>query len=147
MKFKVNIFEITQEIAESLYKECNEKYFDYMLDFIPIILENDPSINGEFKFGINKRNGKIKNPYIIISTARKRTMDQYISTMIHEMIHYKIISEMPVSKIKEAIAFEKAKNFDEMNKLLYLNEYAHTGEWSNYANYINNTYGIKLNRT
>lgn len=147
MKFKVNIFEINEDQVNDLYKMCNEKYFDYSLEFIPIELVNDPLNNGEFKFGINKRNGKIKDPHIIISTARKRTPEQYVSTMIHEMIHYKIISETPVDKIKEALAYEKAGNIDEMNKILYLGEYAHTGAWAEYADFINNTYGIKLNRT
>lgn len=146
-RLAVQEFEITQELAENLYAECNRLFFNNDLPHIPIEIITDDDINGDFKYDVDFENGKLNNFRIQISNARKRTKAKYISTIVHEIIHYLVVSEITPATIDEAIWYYKDNNQDKFDELLYNNKYAHTGKWSTKADYINKVYGIKINRS
>lgn len=146
-RLAVQEFEITKELAENLFAECNKLFFNSELPDIPIEIISSDTLNGDFKYDVDFGHGKLTNFKIQISNSRKRTKCKYVSTMVHEMLHYLVVSEITPDIIDEAIWYYKDNNTDKFNELLYNDKYAHTGKWLAQADYINKVYGIKINRS
>ena len=119
-------------------------YFDNSLIKIPVILIDNPDINGYFKFDIDFKNKLLNNPRIEISKAHKRPYEAIERTMLHEMIHYKVFLELTGNEISTAFDAYETKNMELFNKILYLEEFAHQNKWSNYINAINNKYKLNI---
>ena len=98
------------------------------------------------KYDVDLDKKTISNYKIQISKNRKRTRKAFISTMIHEMLHYEVISEIPKEQIDQAAWYYQEGDIDKFNKLLYNDKYAHSGEWAVKADNINKLYGIKINK-
>lgn len=145
-RLAVQEIEMTSELATDIFTECNRLFFNSELPDLPIEIINDPTVNGDFKYDIDFGHKVITNYKIQISNARKRTKAKFISTMIHEILHYKVISNLSEETIKRAIWYHEDGNIDQFNQLLYNDKYAHTNEWLTYADNINKLYGIKINR-
>lgn len=139
-------FTITDDLLANMFIECNKLYFDNSLPSIPLEIISDNSVNGNFVYNINYTDNTATNFKIQLSNARKRTKSEYIATIIHEILHYEVISKLPSLTIKEAAWYELNGNTDKADQLLYNNKYAHTGDWLEKANSINKLYGIKINR-
>ena len=145
-RLNVQEFEINEEIASNLFLECNRMFFDNKIPEIPIEIIESDTLNGDLKYDVNMDKKSISNYKIQISKSRKRTKKAFISTMIHEMLHYEVISEIPKERIDEAVWYYHEGDIEKFNKLLYADKYAHTGEWALKADNINKLYGIKINK-
>lgn len=142
----INKYIINQNQADELYRSCNKYFFDYGLDFPDIILVDNPLHAGEFKFDINFDKYCLENFRIEISINRKRSDDNYVSTMVHEMIHYKIVSELSKKDVKKAIKYIETNEQNKADKILCTGEYAHADKFIKIADDINNKYKIYINR-
>lgn len=136
---------LTQEIADSLFAECNKTYFNNKLKKIPIILVSDIKNNGMFKFDIDLEHNTYTNMRIELSTGHRRTMDLYKNTMIHELTHYMVLAELTDKKKSESIEYYRDGLIDKFEKLLLIGQYAHTGKWKKTIQKINNTYHRDIN--
>ncbi len=145
-RLSVQEFEINDEIASSLFLECNRLFFDNKIPEIPIEIIESNTLNGDLKYDVDLDKKTISNYKIQISKSRKRTRKAFISTMIHEMLHYEVISEIPKEQIDQAAWYYQEGDIDKFNKLLYNDKYAHSGEWAVKADNINKLYGIKINK-
>lgn len=145
-RLKVQEFEINDEIASSLFLECNRLFFDNKLPEIPIEIIESDTLNGDLKYDVDLNKKSISNYKIQISKSRKRTKKAFISTMVHEMLHYEVVSEIPKEQIDQAAWYYQEGDLDTFNKLLYNDKYAHSGEWAVKADNINKLYGIKINK-
>lgn len=145
-RLSVQEFEINDEIASSLFLECNRLFFDNKIPEIPIEIIESNTLNGDLKYDVDLDKKTISNYKIQISKSRKRTKKAFISTMIHEMLHYEVISEIPKEQIDQAAWYYQEGDIDKFNKLLYNDKYAHSGEWAVKADNINKLYGIKINK-
>lgn len=139
-------FEINNEIAANIFAECNRLFFDNKLPEIPIEIIESDTLNGDLKYDVDLDKKTISNYKIQISKSRKRTKKAFISTMIHEMLHYEVVSEIPEEQIDQAAWYYQEGDVDKFNKLLYNDIYAHSGEWAVKADNINKLYGIKINK-
>lgn len=139
-------FIITDKLLQDMFNECNKLYFNNNIKAIPLEIITDFNSNGNFVYTINNSNYTITNYKIQISNARKRSKTAYITTLIHEILHYMVISKLSTLIIKQALWYDLNGNNDMSDKLLYNNKYAHTGDWLKLANNINKLYGIKINR-
>lgn len=139
-------FEINDEIAANIFAECNRLFFDNKLPEIPIEIIESDTLNGDLKYDVDLDKKTISNYKIQISKSRKRTKKAFISTMIHEMLHYEVVSEIPEEQIDQAAWYYQEGDVDKFNKLLYNDIYAHSGEWAVKADNINKLYGIKINK-
>ncbi len=145
-RLSVQEFEINNEIASSLFLECNRLFFDNKIPEIPIEIIESDTLNGDLKYDVDLDKKTISNYKIQISKSRKRTKKAFISTMIHEMLHYEVVSEIPKEQIDQAAWYYQEGDIDKFNKLLYNDKYAHSGEWAVKADNINKLYGIKINK-
>lgn len=145
-RLSVQEFEINDEIASSLFLECNRLFFDNKIPEIPIEIIESDTLNGDLKYDVDLDKKTISNYKIQISKSRKRTKKAFISTMIHEMLHYEVVSEIPKEQIDQAAWYYQEGDIDKFNKLLYNDKYAHSGEWAVKADNINKLYGIKINK-
>jgi len=145
-RLSVQEFEINDEIASNLFLECNRLFFDNKIPEIPIEIIESNTLNGDLKYDVDLDKKTISNYKIQISKSRKRTRKAFISTMIHEMLHYEVISEIPKEQIDQAAWYYQEGDIDKFNKLLYNDKYAHSGEWAVKADNINKLYGIKINK-
>ena len=145
-RLNVQEFEINDEIASNLFLECNRLFFDNKIPEIPIEIIESNTLNGDLKYDVDLDKKTISNYKIQISKSRKRTRKAFISTMIHEMLHYEVISEIPKEQIDQAAWYYQEGDIDKFNKLLYNDKYAHSGEWAVKADNINKLYGIKINK-
>lgn len=145
-RLSVQEFEINDEIASSLFLECNRLFFDNKIPEIPIEIIESNTLNGDLKYDVDLEKKTISNYKIQISKSRKRTKKAFISTMIHEMLHYEVVSEIPKEQIDQAAWYYQEGDIDKFNKLLYNDKYAHSGEWAVKADNINKLYGIKINK-
>lgn len=145
-RLNVQEFEINDEIASSLFLECNRLFFDNKIPEIPIEIIESDTLNGDLKYDVDLDKKTISNYKIQISKSRKRTKKAFISTMIHEMLHYEVVSEIPKEQIDQAAWYYQEGDIDKFNKLLYNDKYAHSGEWAVKADNINKLYGIKINK-
>ena len=145
-RLNVQEFEINDEIASSLFLECNRLFFDNKIPEIPIEIIESDTLNGDLKYDVDLDKKTISNYKIQISKSRKRTKKAFISTMIHEMLHYEVVSEIPKEQIDQAAWYYQEGDIDKFNKLLYNDKYAHSGEWAIKADNINKLYGIKINK-
>ena len=145
-RLSVQEFEINDEIASSLFLECNRLFFDNKIPEIPIEIIESDTLNGDLKYDVDLDKKTISNYKIQISKSRKRTKKAFISTMIHEMLHYEVVSEIPKEQIDQAAWYYQEGDIDKFNKLLYNDKYAHSGEWAIKADNINKLYGIKINK-
>lgn len=145
-RLSVQEFEINGEIASSLFLECNRLFFDNKIPEIPIEIIESNTLNGDLKYDVDLDKKTISNYKIQISKSRKRTKKAFISTMIHEMLHYEVVSEIPKEQIDQAAWYYQEGDIDKFNKLLYNDKYAHSGEWAVKADNINKLYGIKINK-
>ena len=145
-RLSVQEFEINDEIASNLFLECNRLFFDNKIPEIPIEIIESDTLNGDLKYDVDLDKKTISNYKIQISKSRKRTRKAFISTMIHEMLHYEVISEIPKEQIDQAAWYYQEGDIDKFNKLLYNDKYAHSGEWAVKADNINKLYGIKINK-
>lgn len=139
-------FEINDEIAANIFAECNRLFFDNKLPEIQIEIIESDTLNGDLKYDVDLDKKSISNYKIQISKSRKRTKKAFISTMIHEMLHYEVVSEIPEEQIDQAAWYYQEGDVDKFNKLLYNDIYAHSGEWAVKADNINKLYGIKINK-
>jgi hypothetical protein len=145
-RLSVQEFEINDEIASNLFLECNRLFFDNKIPEIPIEIIESDTLNGDLKYDVDLDKKTISNYKIQISKSRKRTRKAFISTMIHEMLHYEVVSEIPKEQIDQAAWYYQEGDIDKFNKLLYNDKYAHSGEWAVKADNINKLYGIKINK-
>lgn len=145
-RLSVQEFEINDEIASSLFLECNRLFFDNKIPEIPIEIIESDTLNGDLKYDVDLDKKTISNYKIQISKSRKRTKKAFISTMIHEILHYEVVSEIPKEQIDQAAWYYQEGDIDKFNKLLYNDKYAHSGEWAVKADNINKLYGIKINK-
>lgn len=145
-RLSVQEFEINDEIASSLFLECNRLFFNNKIPEIPIEIIESDTLNGDLKYDVDLDKKTISNYKIQISKSRKRTRKAFISTMIHEMLHYEVVSEIPKEQIDQAAWYYQEGDIDKFNKLLYNDKYAHSGEWAVKADNINKLYGIKINK-
>lgn len=145
-RLSVQEFEINDEIASNLFLECNRLFFNNKIPEIPIEIIESNTLNGDLKYDVDLDKKTISNYKIQISKSRKRTRKAFISTMIHEMLHYEVVSEIPKEQIDQAAWYYQEGNIDKFNKLLYNDKYAHSGEWAVKADNINKLYGIKINK-
>ena len=147
-KKRLNIqeIEINDEIASSLFLECNRLFFDNKIPEIPIEIIDSDTLNGDLKYDVDLDKKSISNYKIQISKSRKRTKKAFISTMVHEMLHYEVVSEITKDQIDQAAWYYQEGDMDKFDKLLYNNKYAHTGLWAEKADNINKLYGIKINK-
>jgi hypothetical protein len=145
-RLSVQEFEINDEIASNLFLECNRLFFDNKIPEIPIEIIESNTLNGDLKYDVDLDKKTISNYKIQISKSRKRTRKAFISTMIHEMLHYEVVSEIPKEQIDQAAWYYQEGDIDKFNKLLYNDKYAHSGEWAVKADNINKLYGIKINK-
>lgn len=97
-RLKIQEIEINDEIASSLFLECNRLFFDNKIPEIPIEIIESDTMNGDLKYDVDLNNKTISNYRIQISKSRKRTKKAFISTMIHEMLHYEVVSEIPYER-------------------------------------------------
>ena len=145
-RLSVQEFEINDEIASSLFLECNRLFFDNKIPEIPIEIIESNTLNGDLKYDVDLDKKTISNYKIQISKSRKRTRKAFISTMIHEMLHYEVVSGISKEQIDQAAWYYQEGDIDKFNKLLYNDKYAHSGEWAVKADNINKLYGIKINK-
>lgn len=143
-KLQAQKMEITPAIIEKLFDDCNTLYFENKLPKIPITTINSTEINGNFIYDIDFDNATLTNMYIQINVANKRTRDKLINTMVHEMIHYLVATELSQDELKKAIWYFKDNQLDLFNKIMYSGEYAHTNKWLDYAKTINNKYSLNV---
>lgn len=137
-------FELTEKYLNKTFDACNNMYFDNSLIKIPVIIIDDPDVNGYFKFDIDFENRILKNPRIEISKNHKRPYEAIEKTMLHEMTHYKVFLELTGSDISAAFDAYNSKNMDLFNKILYLENYAHQNKWNFYIDAINNKYKLNI---
>lgn len=145
-RLSVQEFEINEEIASNLFLECNRLFFDNKIPEIPIEIIESDTLNGDLKYDVDLNKKTISNYKIQISKSRKRTKKAFISTMVHEMLHYEVVSEIPKEVIDKAAWYYQEGDTDTFDMLLYNNKYAHSGEWAIKADNINKLYGIKINK-
>jgi hypothetical protein len=145
-RLSVQEFEINDEIASNLFLECNRLFFDNKIPEIPIEIIESNTLNGDLKYDVDLDKKTISNYKIQISKSRKRTRKAFISTMIHEILHYEVVSEIPKEQIDQAAWYYQEGDIDKFNKLLYNDKYAHSGEWAVKADNINKLYGIKIDK-
>lgn len=139
-------FEITKDLAQNLFADCNKLYFNNTIPELPIEIITNDSVNGNFVYDINFDTNTTSNYKIQISNWRQRTKNAYISTIIHEIIHYLVISKLSKQTIKEAAWYEQNSNSEKVDELLYNGKYAHSNEWLKIASNINKIYGIKIHK-
>lgn len=145
-RLNVQEFEINDEIASNLFLECNQLFFNNKIPEIPIEIIESDTLNGDLKYDVDLDKKTISNYKIQISKSRKRTRKAFISTMIHEMLHYEVVSKISKEQIDQAAWYYQEGDIDKFNKLLYNDKYAHSGEWTVKADNINKLYGIKINK-
>lgn len=129
-----------------MFNDCNKMYFNNTIPDLPIEIINDNNVNGNFIYDVNYDTHTTSNYKIQISNSRTRTKTAYISTLVHEIIHYLVVSKFSEQIIKEAEWYDKNGQIDKVNKLLYNDKYAHTDEWLKIATNINKLYGIKIHK-
>ena len=72
-RLSVQEFEINDEIASSLFLECNRLFFDNKIPEIPIEIIESNTLNGDLKYDVDLDKKTISNYKIQISKSRKRT--------------------------------------------------------------------------
>ena len=127
---------------QQMFAECNHLYFNDELKEIPVNFDNSDVNYGEFYCDID--DNQITNMHISIAKNHSRTKKEYISTLVHEMIHYKIMSDIKPSDIKKALWYKADGKIDEYNKLLFQEEYAHNEKFKDIASLINKLYGLNI---
>ena len=125
-----------------MFAECNRLYFNDELKEIPIEFEHNDVNYGEFYYDITPKG--IDNCHIKIADNHERTKKEYVSTLVHEMIHYKIMSEIPQSDIKQALWYKDDGDMETYNKLLLQGEYVHSDKFKNIASLINKIYDLNI---
>ena len=60
------------------------------------------------------------------------------------MIHYKIMSEIPQSDIKQALWYKDDGDMETYNKLMFQDEYVHSDKFKNIASLINKIYDLNI---
>lgn len=139
-----NKFKLTQKYLEKTFDACNTIYFNNELIKIPILLTEDDSANGYFKFDIDFKNRLLNNPRIEISNKHRSKFVDLEQTILHEMIHYKVFMELSGEEINAAFSAYETKNTELFNRLLYLGDFAHINKWQEYKNSINNKYKMNI---
>ena len=105
---------------QMMFAECNHLYFNDELKEIPIEFEHNDVNYGEFYYDITPKG--IDNCHIKIADNHERTKKEYVSTLVHEMIHLLIKDYLQPLKWWEKIfpfmLVQHDKRFKEiMNKL------------------------------
>lgn len=127
---------------QMMFAECNHLYFNDELKEIPIEFEPNNINYGEFYYDITPKG--IDNCHIKIANNHERTKKEYLSTLVHEMIHYKIMSEITQSDIKQALWYKDDGDMETYNKLLFQGEYVHSDKFKNIASLINKIYDLNI---
>lgn len=128
---------------QQMFAECNHLYFNDQLKEIPVEFEDNDVNYGEFYCDICK-DATIQNMHIKIAQNHSRTLNEYKSTLVHEMIHYQIMSEIPQIDIKKALWYKEDGDIETYNKLLYQDNYIHSDKFKEIATLINNLYGLNI---
>lgn len=134
----------TLEDLVNIFFECNKLYFNDELPEIPIETMNSEKDYGELEYRINSEQKRFDILKIKIDISHERTKKNYISTMIHEMIHYKIFKEIEQETIKRALWEKNNGNTQLFNELLYQENFAHSKDFIKIANNINKIYGLNI---
>ena len=131
------LFKIKLDQATEILNRCLQDYFK-QLKPIPISVE---PINefGIFKFDIDGTS--FVNPRIIISNKSFRTENSYKNTILHELIHYSVFSDLKPDEITEAISSNDQDLFD---KITETGKYAHGEKWNSKKTTINNIYNLNI---
>ncbi len=131
------LFKIKLEQATEILNRCLQDYFK-QLKPIPISVE---PINefGIFKFDIVGTS--FVNPRIIISNKKFRTEENYKKTIIHELLHYSVFSDLTSNEITTAIMSNDQDLFDRITET---GKYAHGEKWNSKKIAINNIYNLNI---
>lgn len=129
-----------EELLQEMFATCNHLYFDDKLKPIKIDIIESTDNYGEFHCNLNDKTNELEDFKIAINISLPRTKSEYECTLLHEMIHYKIMSEISQSTIKKSIWHKRNGNNDLADKLLYQGNYAHTDKWKTMAEDINRIY-------
>ena len=90
---------------QMMFAECNHLYFNDELKEIPIEFEPNNVNYGEFYYDITPKG--IDNCHIKIADNHERTKKEYVSTLVHEMIHYYLAYKHIDNEITHGEAFLK----------------------------------------
>lgn len=131
------LFKIKLDQATEILNRCLQDYFK-QLKPIPITVE---PINefGIFKFDIDGTS--FVNPRIIISNKKFRTEENYKKTIIHELLHYSVFSDLTDNEITTAITSNDQDLFDRITET---GKYAHGEKWNSKKTTINNIYNLNI---
>ena len=131
------LFKIKLDQATEILNRCLQDYFK-QLKPIPITVE---PINefGIFKFDIS--GNSFINPQIIISNKKFRTEENYKKTIIHELLHYSVFSDLTDNEITTAITSNDQDLFDRITET---GKYAHGEKWNSKKTAINNIYNLNI---
>lgn len=131
------LFKIKLDQATEILNRCLQDYFK-QLKPIPISVE---PINefGIFKFDID--GASFVNPRIIISNKSFRTEENYKKTIIHELLHYSVFSDLTDNEITTAIMSNDQDLFDRITET---GKYAHGEKWNSKKTTINNIYNLNI---
>lgn len=131
-----------QEILE-MVAECNRLYFGNMLK--PCAIQIKDMYNyGEFHCDIDEKHNVIVNPLIVINISKARSKKKFMATIAHELLHYKVMSEIPTADIERAVELKNKGNLDIFNEIMFQDRYAHTGKWKTLAEDINRIYKLNI---
>lgn len=133
----MTLFKINVERATEILNNCLQKYFKQLK---PIKISVEP-INefGIFKFDIS--GNSFINPQIIISNKSFRTENSYKNTILHELIHYSVFSDLTDNEITTAITSNDQDLFDRITET---GKYAHGEKWNSKKTTINNIYNLNI---
>ena len=131
------LFKIKTEQATEILNNCLQNYFK-QLKPIPISVE-PIDVFGIFKFDISVNS--FTNPRIIISNKNVRTENSYKNTILHELIHYSVFSELTPNEITNAILSNDQDLFDRITET---GKYAHGEKWNSKRIAINNIYNLNI---
>lgn len=127
---------LNNDIIKEMFAECNHLYFCDTLPVIPINIIHSTTNYGELHFTIKEN--AFQDFYMNISDVI-RTKTQLKNVIMHEMCHLAVFYKFTEQDIKHAI-----DNPKEFNKLLCIEEYAHSGEWLKLASSINKLYKLNI---
>lgn len=134
----------TVELLQEMFAECNHLYFCDSLKPISIITFESNDNYGEFRCNLNEKNACLDNLQIAINISKPRTKSEYEATLIHEMIHYKVMSNLSSTTIKKSLWHKRNGDSELADKILYQGNYAHTNEWKTLAEDINRVYKLNI---
>lgn len=131
------LFKIKIDQATEILNNCLQNYFKQLK---PIKISVEP-INefGLFKFDVSENT--FINPQIIISNKWFRTENSYKNTILHELLHYSVFSDL---KPDEIINATSSNDQDLFERITETGKYAHGEKWNSKKTTINNIYNLNI---